>query len=360
MVTDEKYILRCIELARLGAGNVSPNPMVGCVIVNNEKIIGEGFHREYGGAHAEVNAIAAVSDQELLGGSTLYVTLEPCAHHGNTPPCADLIVEKRIPKVVIGTIDPFAKVAGKGIEKLRKAGVDVEVGVLETECRDLNKRFFTFHEKIRPYVILKWAQTLDGFIDVDREQEDYGEPTWITGGLALRLVHKIRSEEDAILVGYNTARKDNPSLTVRHWAGRNPLRAVIDKNLELPDNLNLFDGFAKTLIFNGISNDKSRMGDLVKINFENNQVPQILGELYRRNVLSVIVEGGKKLLESFILSGLWDEAHVFIGNKLFLAGVQAPKITEKVIESEALDNDWLNVFRNSHQNTMPLGPSGMI
>jgi diaminohydroxyphosphoribosylaminopyrimidine deaminase / 5-amino-6-(5-phosphoribosylamino)uracil reductase len=347
METDEKYMMRCIQLARLGAGNVSPNPMVGSVVVLNGKIIGEGFHREYGKAHAEVNAIAAVADQELLKESTLYVTLEPCAHYGLTPPCSDLIIEKRIPKVVIGTTDPFAEVAGKGIEKLRKAGVDVKVGLLEKECRELNKRFFTYHEKKRPFIILKWAQTLDGFIDIDRSAKEFGEPTWITGDLALRLVHKIRSEEDAILVGTRTAQKDNPSLTVRHWAGRTPLRAVIDKHLLLPDRLNLFDGSKKTLVFNLEREEESENTAFVRIDFEREVVPQVLKEFYRRKILSVIVEGGKTLLESFIHSGLWDEAHVFIGNKFFFKGIQSPRMTAKIMESESLDSDWLKVFCNS-------------
>ncbi len=339
-------MMRCIELACLGAGGVSPNPMVGSVVVFNGKIIGEGFHRRYGEAHAEVNAIAAVSDPGMLQESTLYVTLEPCAHHGLTPPCSDLIVEKKIPRVVIGTKDPFAEVAGKGIEKMRYAGVDVKVGMMEKECRELNKRFFTYHEKKRPYVILKWAQTLDGFIDIDRSAEDYGEPTWITGDLALRLVHKVRSEEDAILVGTQTAMKDNPSLTVRQWAGRNPLRAVIDQHLKLPGGAGLFDGSADTLVFNGKKAEETGKTSFVKINFEEEAIPQILSELHRRKMLSVIVEGGRKLLEGFIQSGLWDEAHVFIGNKFFYSGVSAPRITSKIAEGEALDSDWLKVFRN--------------
>lgn len=346
METDEKYMERCIELARLGAGQVSPNPMVGSLVVHNGKIIGEGFHQKYGEAHAEVNAISAVRHPELLPESTLYVTLEPCAHHGLTPPCSDLIIEKKIPKVVIGTTDPFAEVAGKGIEKLRKAGVDVHVGLLEKECRELNRRFFTYHEKKRPYVFLKWAQTLDGFIDIDRSEEAYGEPTWITGDMALRLVHRIRSEEDAILVGTHTARKDNPSLSVRHWAGRNPLRVVMDKDLKLPSELNLFDGSAETLVFNQVKDEKTRNAIYIRIDFDRDVVPQMLSELYRRRILSVIVEGGRKLLESFIRSGLWDEAHVFIGNTFFYAGIPAPRMTEKVSSGEMLDADWIKIFRN--------------
>ena len=336
--------MRCLELARLGGGKTAPNPMVGCVIVFNGKIIGEGFYRKYGEAHAEVNAINSVKNQELLKESVLFVTLEPCAHFGLTPPCSDLIIEKQIPKVVIGVVDTFAEVAGKGIEKLKKAGIQVEVGILEKECREINKRFFTFHEKGRPYIILKWAQTQDMFIDVKRTSESYGEPTWITGDLALRLVHKIRSEESAILVGRKTAEKDNPSLSVRHWTGRNPLRLVIDNQLQLQENLKLFDGSERTIIFNTVKDEENGNIRYLKIDGTKNIIPQILNELYRQKILSVIVEGGKQLLESFIELDLWDEAHVFIGQKFFGSGVQAPKLNGKLIASERLDNDQLFVF----------------
>ncbi len=347
---------RCIELARLGAGNVAPNPMVGCVIVCRGKIIGEGFHQKYGESHAEVNAVNSVENPELLKESTLYVSLEPCAHHGLTPPCTDLILEKQIPRVVIGTIDPFSEVAGKGIDKLRKAGIEVEVGMMKKECRELNKRFFTFHEKKRPYIILKWAQTPDGFIDIDRNREDFGEPTWITGDLALRLVHKIRSEEEAILVGTNTAEKDNPSLTVRHWQGKNPVRAVIDKNLRLPETLNLFDGTQKTLVFNSIKNGENESVEWIQIDFNNEIIHQILSELYNRKILSLIVEGGKQLLESFIQTGLWDETHVFAGNKFFYSGIEAPRIRGQQIEFEMFGNDRLYVFFNQTKTSHSLDP----
>ena len=335
---------RCLELALLGAGKVAPNPMVGSVIVYNGKIIGEGFHRKYGDAHAEVNAINAVKNHELLKESTLFVTLEPCAHAGLTPPCSNLIIEKQIPKVIIGTVDPFAAVAGKGIEKLKKAGIQVEVGIMEKECREINKRFFTFHEKNRPYIILKWAQTLNGFIDIERTSENYGEPTWITGDLALRLVHKMRSEESAILVGRKTAEKDNPSLSVRHLTGKNPLRIVIDNQLQLNENLKLFDSSEKTIIFNTIKNEERNNLSYIKIDSDKNAIPQILNELYRQKILSVIVEGGKQLLESFIELELWDEAHIFIGPKFFDSGIQAPKFKGKLIASERLENDRLFIF----------------
>ena len=338
---------RCLELARIGAGKVSPNPMVGCVIVYNETIIGEGFHEKYGEAHAEVNAINAVKNQELLKESTLYVSLEPCAHYGLTPPCSELIVEKKIQNVVIGTIDSFAKVAGKGIEKMIKAGIDVQVGILENECREINKRFFTFHEKKRPYIFLKWAETTDGFIDFDRTKNQFGEPTWITGEKALVRVHQMRAIEDAILVGTNTALKDNPSLTVRHCTGRNPVRIVIDNHLRLPVHLKLFDGTAKTIVFNSLKNEESGNTEFVKIDFNKKIIPQILKNLYQRNIQSLIVEGGKQLLESFIEANLWDEAFRFIGNKLFMSGIKAPAISGSIIQSVETDGDKLLIYNNN-------------
>ena len=346
MNVNEKYINRCIELAKMGAGNVSPNPMVGCIIVCNNKIIGEGYHQKHGEAHAEVNAINSVINPALLKDSTLFVTLEPCAHFGLAPPCSDLIVEKKIPKVVIGTIDPFAEVAGKGIEKMRKAGIDVEVGVLEKECRELNKRFFTFHEKKRPYIILKWAQTLDGFIDIDRTKKEFGEPTWITGNEALLRVHKMRAEEDAIMVGTKTAEKDNPTLTVRHCAGRNPVRVVLDNNLRLSEKLNLFNGTVKTIVFNSIKNEERGNILFIKIDFGVEIIPQILKELYNQKILSVIIEGGKQLLDSFIHANIWDEAYQFVGNKYFKSGIKAPEISGNIITSKTLDSDKLFVYKN--------------
>ena len=346
MTTKEKWMNRCLELAKMGAGSTSPNPMVGCIIVYNGAIIGEGYHQKYGEPHAEVNAINSVSNKELLRKSTLYVTLEPCAHFGLTPPCSDLIVAKQIPKVVIGTIDPFAKVAGKGIEKLRKADIDVKVGVLEKECNDLNKRFFTFHEKKRPYIILKWAETIDGFIDIKRGEKKYGQPNWITGKKAIHRVHEIRAIEDAIFVGTNTALKDNPSLTVRHCPGRNPIRIVLDKQLRLPENLNVFDNSAQTIVFNSKRHAEIENIYFAKIDFGKDILPQILKELHNRNIQSVIVEGGKQLLESFIATNIWDEAHQFIGNKYFNEGIEAPQISGKIVSTEEFDSDNLVVYKN--------------
>jgi len=291
------FMQRCLDLALLGMGEVAPNPMVGCVIVHNGIIIGEGYHEKFGQAHAEVNAIRSVQNPELLAESTLYVSLEPvslepCAHFGKTPPCSDLIIESRIPKVVIGTIDPFAEVAGKGIERMKNAGIEVEIGVLEKESRSLNRRFFTFHEKKRPYIILKWAQTLDGFIDTDRTEKKH--PTWITNDLSKRLVHKQRSEESAILIGTNTAEFDNPALTVREWTGNQPVRMVIDRLGRLDPGLHIFDGKTLTWVFTTLKKPDSENLKYITLDFDQNILPQMMAELYRREILSVIVEGGSK------------------------------------------------------------------
>lgn len=345
MTTDEKYMERCLELAALGLGSVAPNPMVGSVIVHEGKIIGEGYHQQCGQAHAEVNAIASVKNKELLSESTLYVTLEPCAHFGKTPPCSDLIVESQIPRVVVGTVDPFAKVAGKGIEKMQRAGINVEVGVLEERCREINRRFFTFHEKKRPYIILKWAQTADGFIDRERNTENDG-PAWITNELARRQVHKQRSEESAILIGTNTALFDNPSLTVREWTGSQPLRMVLDRQGRLSADLHIFDGKSPSLIFTASEIPPLPNVEIVHIDFNSDPLQLIMRWLYEKEIQSVIVEGGTKLLSSLIEIGLWDEAHVFSGNQFFGTGVKAPSIAGTMIASERIDDCGLTVLRN--------------
>ena len=337
---------RCLELARLGVGEVAPNPMVGCVVVHQGKIIGEGFHREYGGPHAEVNAINSVKSKELLKEATLYVSLEPCAHFGKTPPCSDLIIKHQIPQVVVGSGDPFAKVAGKGIEKMRKAGIKVEVGILEEECLELNRRFFTFHEEKRPFVVLKWAQSLDGFLDIDRSSNDFGQPTWISNELSRRLVHRQRSEEGAILIGTNTALKDNPSLTVREWSGKQPLRLLLDRQGRLPDSLNLKDGKVKTVIFSQEEKDSAENLKYVELDFAQPIPQQILDWLYAEGIQSVIVEGGRQLLQDFIDRNLWDEAYVYTGQVNFAKGVSAPKLEGKLTLSENLDESLLQVFRN--------------
>lgn len=341
----ESFMQRCLDLSILGMGDVAPNPMVGCVIVHEGKIIGEGYHQQYGQAHAEVNAIHSVKDPGLLKHSTLYVTLEPCAHFGKTPPCADLIIRSGIPHVVIGTVDPFAKVAGKGIERMEKAGVKVEVGLLEKECREVNRRFFTFHEKRRPYVLLKWAQTLDGFIDTDRSETQH--PTWITNALAKRLVHKQRSQESAILIGTNTALFDNPALTVREWSGNQPIRMVIDRNLRLEKELHLFDHSAPTWVFTSTLRADSQNMKYIPLDFDQDVVPQLLKVLYDQNILSLIVEGGSFLLKSFLKAGLWDEAFVYTGNQFFGKGVQAPAVSGDMQGYEILDDCKLHVIRNT-------------
>ncbi len=338
---------RCLELARLGMGDVAPNPMVGCVIVHQGKIIGEGFHQRCGEAHAEVNAINSVKNKELLKESTLYVSLEPCAHFGKTPPCSDLIIEHQIPHVVVGSGDPFAKVAGKGIAKMQKTGIQVELGILEKECLELNKRFFTFHEKKRPFVILKWAQSLDGFLDADRTEADFGQPTWISNELSRRLVHRQRTEEAAILIGTNTAIKDNPSLTVREWSGKQPVRLVLDRQGRIPENLKLKDGSVRTVIFTCQDNKNTTNIEFINIDFSKSIPAQILDWLYQHELQSVIVEGGKQLLQNFIDHGIWDEAYVYTGQVNFGNGVAAPKLFKNPLSTDQLDESLLQVFVNS-------------
>jgi len=349
LITHEQYMQRCLQLAAKGAGSVAPNPMVGAVLVYEGRIIGEGYHQQYGGPHAELNCITHVleAEKQFLQHSTMYVSLEPCAHFGKTPPCADLIVENKISHVVIGCRDSFAEVDGKGIEKLRAAGIKVEVGILESECIELNKRFFTFHEQLRPYIILKWAQTSDGFIAAAGSAR-----TFISTEVSNRLVHKWRSEEAAILVGTNTALQDNPSLTTRLWPGNNPLRLVIDKDLQLPASLKLFDGSAKTIVFN--YKEQSGGGNLIyqQLNRDEDVLQQILSSLYRQQIQSLIVEGGSKLLQSFIDAGLWDEARVITNTGMMLsAGVATPALkNEKLLGEEKAAADIVSFFGNESKN----------
>lgn len=344
---------RCLEIARLGAGYTAPNPMVGCVIVHCGRIIGEGYHREYGGPHAEVHAIRSVSHPELLRDSTLYVNLEPCSHYGKTPPCADLILHSGIPRVVIGTMDPNEEVSGRGIEKLRAGGVWVETGILQEDCRWLNRHFFTWQEKKRPYVILKWAQTLDGFIDALREPGQPVQPVWISNELSRRLVHKCRSEVSSILTGTNTALNDNPSLTVRSWAGKSPLRLVIDRKKRLPAHLSLFDGTVSTLVFTEVESESRPGVEFVTFPFESDSIVRILSELYQRKIQSVMVEGGANTLKQFIDSELWDEAWIFTGSGFFGAGTPAPRITGTVAATEFLDDNRLTVLLNNEPDYKP-------
>ncbi len=335
---------RCLQLAALGAGQVAPNPMVGAVLVYAGRIIGEGYHQQYGAPHAEVNCInnVAYADKGFIENSTMYVSLEPCVHFGKTPPCADLIIANKIPHVVIGCRDSFAAVAGKGIEKLQRAGIKVTVGVMENECLSLNKRFFTFHEKQRPYIILKWAQSSDGNIGKHDSSQ-----LKISNEFTNRLVHKWRSEEAAILVGTNTALLDDPSLTTRLWPGKNPVRLVIDSELKLPMHLKLFDGLAKTIVFNYRKQSETENLVYHKLNKEENILTQILSVLYKVNIQSVIVEGGAKLLQSFIEEGLWDEARVISNAELTIGnGVTAPVLKNNILVDEQKINTDVIAFYN--------------
>ncbi len=335
---------RCLELAVKGLGNVAPNPMVGCVIVCDGEIVAEGYHEQYGSGHAEPNAIKQVSDA-ILKKSTLYVTLEPCSHHGKTPPCADLIINKGVKKVVIGNLDSNPLVSGRGIQKLKEAGIEVEYRVLDKECKELNKRFFTFHEKKRPYIILKWAQTQDGFISripLPKNKED----NWITGKESKDLVHQWRGEESAILIGYNTALVDNPLLTTRLVEGKNPVRLIIDKNLDLPHNLNIFNNDVKTIVFNSIKSSDDDNIRYVRIDFQN-MIQEILNECYVLNISSVIIEGGTKTINEFIQKNTWDEARLFVNpNKVFKQGIAAPVISFNQSAPTQIGDDLLYTITN--------------
>ncbi len=345
-VVHEKYIKRCLQLASNGEGNTYPNPLVGSVIVYDGKIIGEGFHWKAGEPHAEVNAINSVKDKSLLSKSTLYVNLEPCAHFGKTPPCSLLIINHKIPKVVIGCIDSFSEVSGKGIEMMRNAGIEVITGVLEKESRFINRRFFTFHEKKRPFVILKWAQTADGFIDIERTSKSIAQPTWITNEWARRAVHKQRSIEQAVLVGTNTALIDNPSLTLRDWAGSSPIRVVIDRQLKLPETLNLFAGKEKTIVLNEKKDESKDNITYLKINLQDDAAQNILTTLYDQQLQSVIIEGGRTTVNFFLKSGLWDEAFIYVGDKWFVSGVKAPEFKGNLCYKKEFGNSKLFVYRN--------------
>ena len=317
----ESFMQRCVDLAYLGQGNVSPNPMVGCVIVKNGLIIGEGYHSEYGGKHAEIKAIESVIDQKEIENSTVYISLEPCVHHGKTPPCVHELINRKIKTAVIGSRDSNPIVGGKGIESLKRVGIEVIENILEEECRKLNKRFFTFHEKRRPYVILKWAQTSDGYLDKNREIGEKGV-NWISSPESKVLVHKWRSEEQSILVGRNTILNDNPSLTVREISGKNPTRIVIDSQLQLSKDVNIFSKDAPTLVFNRLKNDKIDGVEWIKIS--ETSTKHILDELFKRNIQSVLVEGGSRTLQYFIIDNVWDEARVIVGDVKFGDGIKAP------------------------------------
>ena len=341
MKTHEHFIEKCITLARKGILNVSPNPMVGCIIVYNDEIIGEGYHQEYGKSHAEVNAIETVKDKSLLSKSTLYVNLEPCCHHGKTPPCTDLIIRHNFSKVVIGCIDPFSEVSGRGIKKLEDNSIKVVHGVLEEKCKDLNRRFFYFHKYKRPYIILKWAKSKDNYIAPINQEK----PLWMTSKESKTLVHNWRAEEDAILVGRKTVTADNPSLTVRMCEGKNPMRLVIDKSLSLKNNYNIFDDHAVTLVFNNIKSDTVRNTIYVKIDFSN-PIEEILNELYKRKILSLIVEGGAITINRFIDNNLYDEIRLFTTEKVLENGILSPQIPYiKMTKTTIINKDKLEVYK---------------
>lgn len=336
---------RCLDLAQKGAGSVSPNPMVGAVLVYHDRIIGEGYHEKYGEAHAEVNCINSVAseDRPLIKLSTMYVSLEPCAHFGKTPPCSQLIMEHKIPKVVIACTDPFSKVNGKGIEQLQTAGVEVVTGILENEARDLNRRFFTFHQKKRPFIILKWAETCDHFIGSGND-----ERLLISNELSNRLVHRWRTEEVAIMVGTHTALKDNPSLTNRLWKGNNPIRILIDKKLKVPSGYNLMQSDATTIIFNDLKNEHLNHLIYVQIDFNKNTIEQIMDYCYSFSIQSIIIEGGAILLQSFIDAGIWDEVRVIQNQSMHIEqGIVAPSLKNHVLKNSfELGSDKVFMYQN--------------
>tara|TARA_R110001592_G_scaffold8084_8_gene44344 strand:- start:8453 stop:9556 length:1104 start_codon:yes stop_codon:yes gene_type:complete len=346
--TDEKFMLRCIQIAKNGLGSTAPNPMVGAVIVYKDQIIGEGYTSAYGGAHAEVNAINSVKDISLLKSATLYVTLEPCSHFGKTPPCADLIVKMGIPKVVIGLKDPHEKVAGNGLKKLEQAGCKVQIGILKKECEEHHRRFLTYYTKKRPFIILKWAETADGFIAPEPTfRDEKKKPYWITNTRSRQLVHKWRSEEPGILVGTNTVLADNPQLNIRDWTGKAPTRIIINRTLKIPTNFHVFDGTQRTIICTEVE-DVSQYVDKITykvLNFETSIPQQICSLLYEEQIQSVIIEGGCNTIESFIKSNLWDEARIFKGTTTFKKGIKAPKINGTIKEQIQISTDQLTILK---------------
>ena len=345
MKIQEQYIKRCIQLAKNGLGTTYPNPMVGSVIVYDGKIIGEGWHKKAGEPHAEVNAINSVKDKSLLAKATIYVSLEPCSHFGKTPPCCNLIIENKIPNVIIGTVDPNVKVAGDGIKRLIKARINVTVGVCEKECLELNKRFFTFHTKQRPFIILKWAESQDGFVAPTEKIER--KPIWITNQYSRQLVHKWRSEEQSILVGTQTVVDDNPKLDVRDWTGNNPIRLLLDQNNRIPENSHILDNQFKTIVFSKNKDIFEKENTIFEsIDFKKNVANQIVSTLYRHQIQSVIIEGGKQTLQTFIDNNLWDESRLFIGKVQFDSGTKAPNFTKNQNVKLNIENDELLISRN--------------
>ncbi len=338
---------RCIELAKKGLGSTYPNPLVGCVIVHNNTIIGEGWHYMAGGPHAEVNALANVADPALLPGATLYVNLEPCSHFGKTPPCADLIISKGVKTIVIGSSDPNPKVSGQGIKKLREAGCNVISGVLTEECNELNKRFFTFHKLKRPYIILKWAQSADSYL-APANRSKKKRPVWITNTFSRQMVHKMRAQEEAILVGTTTVIEDNPQLTVRDWEGNSPLRIVLDRCLRIPKDAAVLNAEVPTLVFTEKTTASKENIDFVHLDFDLPLADQICKILYNKGIQSLIVEGGSKTLQTFIDEDLWDEALVFQGPVKFHDGVSAPNFNAELVSEKKIKEDLLYLYKNNH------------
>ncbi len=340
MNTDKEYIQRCIALAKNGLGTTYPNPMVGSVIVHNNKIIGEGWHKKAGEGHAEVNAIKSVKDKSLLKESTIYVSLEPCSHFGKTPPCCDLIIANQIPNVVIGTIDPNVKVAGNGIKRLIEAGINVKVGFCEDECNELNKRFFGFHLNKRPYIILKWAESQDGFIAPKEKTEN--KPVWITNPYSRQLVHQWRTQEQAILIGTQTALDDNPRLDARDWKGTSPIRIVLDAKNRIPKTNAVYDGSVKTIFICSKKDEISVENCIFEtIDFNQKIASQIIQILYNYQIQSVIIEGGQKTIQSFIDENLWDEARIFKGTNIFHQGTKGPLLTYAHFDKQTIGQDVL-------------------
>lgn len=337
---------RCIQLAKNGLGTTYPNPLVGSVVVYQDQIIGEGWHYKAGLPHAEVNAIRSVQDKTRLKEATIYVNLEPCSHIGKTPPCSDLIIQSGIKNVVIGNLDSNPQVAGRGIKKLIDAGCTVTTGILEAECAALNKRFFTFHQKKRPFILLKWAQTRDGFIAPTSERRKEAKPVWITNTYSRQVVHKMRGQEMAILVGTNTAQQDNPSLTTRSWAGNNPTRIVIDRKLKLDKELSIFNTEAETIVITEEIENSTNHLQYKTIDFSGDIASQICDVLYKNNIQSVIIEGGSKTLQTFIDENLWDEAFIFSGPVNFGDGISAPTLKGRFIFEEFIRSDSLYLYKN--------------
>jgi diaminohydroxyphosphoribosylaminopyrimidine deaminase/5-amino-6-(5-phosphoribosylamino)uracil reductase len=348
---DPKYMQRALELALMAGGNTRPNPLVGAVIVHDDRVIGEGYHARAGEPHAEVVALNRVKDRTLIPESDIYVTLEPCSHHGRTPPCAEMIVREGFRRVIIGTRDTSRKVSGRGIEILKAGGCQVIEGVLENECREVNRRFFIWHEKGRPYIVLKWAVTSDGFFDAERNPEMPKGPNWITGNQERILVHKWRSEEHAVIIGENTLCNDDPLLNVRHWTGMDPVRVVISDSPERLAGYRMFRGEGSPVILFSPGIDGAEEGvEYFRTGDRQSTVEEALKELHRREIQSVMVEGGANLLSQFIGAGLWDEARIFRGYRNFGSGLKAPGLQGRIVQSILFESSRLEIIRPRAEN----------